>query len=86
MRDQKSITYSQEKIEVQSVYSVEPDFVSSLLKKGHYFSKMAEAILRPIENKVKKKKSRRGNIIWLSLRFQMMRRISMPVFLRVLRE
>ena len=56
MRDQKVITYSQEKVEVQSVYSVEPDLVSSLLKKGQHFSKMSEAIPKPLENKVKKDK------------------------------
>ena len=56
MRDQKVITYSQEKIEVQRVYSVEPVFVSSLLKKEQNFSKMSEAIPRPLENKVKKEK------------------------------
>ena len=56
MRDQKVITYFQEKIEVQSAYSVEPDLVSSLLKKGQHFLKMSEAIKRSLENKFKKDK------------------------------
>ena len=56
MRDQKVITYSQGKVEVQNAYSVEPDFVSSLLKKGQHFSKMFEAIPRPLEYKVEKEK------------------------------
>ena len=38
------------------MYSVEPDLVSSLLKKGQHFSKTSEAIPRPLENKVKKDK------------------------------
>ena len=56
IRGQKVITYSQEKIEVQSTYSVEPDLVSSLLKKGQHFSKMFEATPKPLENKVEKDK------------------------------
>ena len=59
MRDQKIITYSQEKVEVQSMYSVEPDFISSLLKKGQHFSKMSEAIPRPLENSKKSKGKRK---------------------------
>ena len=55
MRHQKVITYSQE-VEVQSAYSVKPNLVSSLLKKGQHFSKMSEGIPRPLENKVKKDK------------------------------
>ena len=47
MRDQKIITYSQEKIKVQSAYSAGPDFVSSLLKKRQCFLKMSEAISIP---------------------------------------
>ena len=39
---------------IHSAHSVEPDLVSSLLKKGQHFSKMSEAIPRPLENKVKK--------------------------------
>ena len=44
------------KIEVHSTYSVKPDLVSSLSKRGQHFSKMSEAIPRSLENKVKKDK------------------------------
>ena len=46
LRDQRVITYTKTNIGVQNVYSAEPDFVQSLLKKGQRYQSMDGAPVR----------------------------------------
>ena len=56
LRDQRVITYTKTNIGVQNVYSAEPDFVTSLLKKGQRYQSMDGAPEKAFVNKVKKEK------------------------------
>ena len=67
IRGQRVITYSQENVEVQSVNSVEPEFISSLLKKSTTLFKNGASNTKNIRKQSQKGKERMKLIVFFEV-------------------